>query len=62
MKTIPTQIAEKLKAAAATPVINGDGMARRIAIDRAIAWAKRTYPEHFHGDDHDANPYRSKST
>jgi hypothetical protein len=52
MQNFPTQIAERLKVAAATPVIDGDGMPRRIAIDRAIAWCKSTYPNHFHGDDY----------
>lgn len=52
MNDFPAQIAKKLKEAAATPVTDDDGMARRIAIDKAIAWCKNTFPNHFHGDDY----------
>jgi hypothetical protein len=47
---IPAQIAKKLKAAAATPVKDGNTMPRQIAVDRAIAWCKYTFPEHFQGE------------
>lgn len=47
------QIAERLKAAAATPVKNGNTMPRQIAIDRAIAWCKHTFPNHFHGENYE---------
>jgi len=50
------QIAARLKAAAATPTTAGNNMPRRIAIDQAIAWCKRTFPEHFHLDDYAPPP------
>jgi hypothetical protein len=50
------QIATRLKAAAATPVVDGDVMPRRIAIDKAIAWCKREFPDHFHPDDYAPPP------
>lgn len=46
------QIAHRLKSAAATPVVDGNVMPRRIAIDEAIAWCKREFPDHFNGDDY----------
>lgn len=50
------QIATRLKAAAATPIVDGNSMPRRIAIDQAIAWCKRTFPDHFHPDDYAPPP------
>lgn len=47
------EIAKKLKAAAATPVIAGNARPRQIAVDAAIAWCKYHFPNHFQGDDYD---------
>jgi len=46
-KVLPPEVQRKLQAAARTQNTKADPMARSKAIDAALAWAKRQYPEYF---------------